>query len=282
MSRNLLFSEYPMFDRIMEERPDLCRRVLETALGVPVDEVSNVVAERTLQPRVGSHGVRLDAWVRTSDALYDVEMQTYSREGLGRRMRYYQSAMDTAMLRPGATYDSLPESFIVFICLHDEFKEGLPVYTFDMICDESGSVVLGHGFRWVVLNASAWEMLPDGPLRGLLRYVATEEVGGDGLTADLAAAVEAANEDAPWREESLVMLTLEEDMRAQGRLLQKKGREEGLAEGRAEGRAAGRAEGADQLGKLIAQLMDAGRFEDARRAATDAEYREGLLEELDS
>ena len=116
----------------------------------------------------------------------------------------------------------------------------------------------------------------------LSRYVATEEVGGDGLTADLAAAVEAANEDAPWREESLVMLTLEEDMRAQGRLLQKKGREEGLAEGRAEGRAAGRAEGADQLGKLIAQLMDAGRFEDARRAATDAEYREGLLEELDS
>ena len=54
------------------------------------------------------------------------------------------------------------------------------------------------------------------------------------------------------------------------------------AEGRAEGRAAGRAEGADQLGKLIAQLMDAGRFEDARRAATDAEYREELLEELDS
>lgn len=190
MSRNLLFSEYPMFDRIMEERPDLCRRVLETALGYP--------------------------WTRYATS------------------------------------------------------------------SPSGSVVLGHGFKWVVLNASAWEMLPDGPLRGLLRYVATEEVGGDGLTADLAAAVEAANEDAPWREESLVMLTLEEDMRAQGRLLQKKGREEGLAEGRAEGRAAGRAEGADQLGKLIAQLMDAGRFEDARRAATDAEYRERLLEELDS
>lgn len=124
MSRNLLFSEYPMFDRIMEERPDLCRRVLETALGVPVDEVRNVVAERTLQPRVGSHGVRLDAWVRTSDALYDVEMQTYSREGLGRRMRYYQSAMDTAMLRPGATYDSLPESFIVFIAYTTSSRRG--------------------------------------------------------------------------------------------------------------------------------------------------------------
>lgn len=162
MSRNLLFSEYPMFDRIMEERPDLCRRVLETALGVPVDEVRNVVAERTLQPRVGSHGVRLDAWVRTSDALYDVEMQTYSREGLGRRMRYYQSAMDTAMLRPGATYDSLPESFIVFICLHDEFKEGLPVYTFDMICDEEwirgtwARLQMGRAQRFRLGDVARW------------------------------------------------------------------------------------------------------------------------------
>ena len=44
-------------------------------------------------------------------------------------MRYYQSAMDYwRMLRPGATYDSLPESFIVFICLHDEFRRA-PVYT---------------------------------------------------------------------------------------------------------------------------------------------------------
>lgn len=274
MSRNLLFSEYPMFDRIMEERPDLCRRVLEVALGVPVDEVRNVIAERTLQPRVGSHGVRLDAMVRTASAVYDVEMQTYSRKGLGRRMRYYQGAMDTALLRPSIRYKSLPESYIVFICLQDELEAGFPVYTFDMVCDESGAVALGHGFKWVVLNASAWEVLPEGPLRGLLRYVATEEVGGDGLTADLAAAVETANEDAPWREESLVMLTLEEDMRVQGYYMREEGREEGLAEGRAEG--------ADQLGKLIAQLMDAGRFEDARRAATDAEYRERLLEEFGS
>ena len=77
------------------------------------------------------------------------------------------------------------------------------------------------------------------------------------------------------------MLTLEEDMRAQGRLLQKKGREEGLAEGRAEGRAAGRAEGADQLGKLIAQLYGC-RSLRTPPCGDRYEYREGLLEELDS
>ena len=104
------------------------------ALGVPVDEVCNVVAERTVQPRLGSHGVRLDAMVHTKSAVYDVEMQTIARRGIGRRMRYYQGAMDTAMLPPGADYTRLADSYIVFICLQDEFGAGCPVYTFDMAC----------------------------------------------------------------------------------------------------------------------------------------------------
>lgn len=139
---------------------------------------------------------------------------------------------------------------------------------------------LGHGFSWVVLNASAWRALPEGGLRGLLRYVATEEVGDDKLAADLAAAVEAANEDAAWREEALTMLTIEEDMRAQARFMMEEAREEGLAKGLAEGRAAGRIEGADKLGALVVQLIDAGRLDEARRAATDALYRERMIEEL--
>ncbi len=139
---------------------------------------------------------------------------------------------------------------------------------------------LGHGFSWVVLNASAWRALPEGGLRGLLRYVATEEVGDDKLAADLAAAVEAANEDAAWREEALTMLTIEEDMRAQARFMMEEAREEGLAKGLAEGRAEGRIEGADKLGALVVQLIDAGRLEDARRAATDAQYREQMIEEF--
>lgn len=149
-----------------------------------------------------------------------------------------------------------------------------------MACAEDGGVGLGHGFSWVVLNASAWRALPEGGLRGLLRYVATEEVGDDKLAADLAAAVEAANEDAAWREEALTMLTIEEDMRAQARFMMEEAREEGLAKGLAEGRAEGRAEGADKLGALVVQLIDAGRLDEARRAATDALYRERMIEEL--
>lgn len=149
-----------------------------------------------------------------------------------------------------------------------------------MACAEDGGVGLGHGFSWVVLNASAWRALPEGGLRGLLRYVATEEVGDDKLAADLAAAVEAANEDAAWREEALTMLTIEEDMRAQARFMMEEAREEGLAKGLAEGRAAGRIEGADKLGALVVQLIDAGRLDEARRAATDALYRERMIEEL--
>ena len=117
-----------------------------------------------------------------------------------RRMRYYQSAMDTAMLgarEPPTTV--CPRALSFHLPDTTSSRRGLPVYTFDMICDESGSVVLGHGFKWVVLNASAWEMLPDGPLRGLLRYVATEEGRRRRPYRRSAVAVEAANEDAPWR-----------------------------------------------------------------------------------
>ena len=84
------------------------------------------------------------------------------------------------------------------------------------------------------------------------------------------------------------MLTIEEDMRAQARFMMEEAREEGLAKGLAEGRekglaeglAEGRAEGADKLGALVVQLIDAGRLEDARRAATDAQYREQMIEEF--
>lgn len=298
--RDLLFSEYPMFDYVMEHRTDLCRRVLETVLGEPVEEVANVIAERSLQPRIGSHGVRFDAIVRTTGKIYDVEMQTYSRKGIGRRMRYYQSAIDTAMLPPGADYERLPECYVVFICLEDEFRRGCPIYTFDMVCREDPDVALRHGFAWVVLYASAWQELPESPLRGLLRYVATGETGGDGLAVDLASAVAEANTQTAWKKEALAMLTLEEDMRVQARLMQEEAREEGLeegravglalghaeglaqglAEGRAEGHAEGRAKGAEEMGSLVALLLDADRIDDARRAAADAEYRAQLLQEF--
>ncbi|MCM1125093.1 MAG: hypothetical protein NC429_01345 [Lachnospiraceae bacterium] len=66
---------------------------------------------------------------------------------------------------------------------------------------------------------------------------------------------------------------------------ERKGRAEGEVTGEARGRIAGMAEGKiageNRFAKLVQILMDAGRNDDLRRAATDQKYREWLYREAD-
>ena len=311
--RMLEFCDWPMFDRIMMDA-SLCREVLEVILDRPVSQVEHVIAERDIRPSFASHGVRLDAFVQTDNEVYDIEMQTSRKGKLGRRLRYYQGSIDTLSLHRGEEYEKLPPCFIIFICTCDPFGCSLPVYTFDMTCAESDGVVLDHGFTWIVLSAPAWRARPQGSLRNLLHYVMTGDAGADKLVRKINEAVIAANNDEVWRREKVELLTWERDMEIQKRIAIEEGiaegraegrarglaegrargiaegRAEGLAEGLAEGRAEGRAEGfsagieegESRLAALIAALMEAGRTEDAHRAATDADAREQLQREIGS
>ena len=49
---------------------------------------------------------------------------------------------------------------------------------------------------------------------------------------------------------------------------------------REEGRAEGRAEGEDRLARLMKLLLNLHRFDDARKAATDASFRDELYREF--
>ena len=54
----------------------------------------------------------------------------------------------------------------------------------------------------------------------------------------------------------------------------------GRAEGREEGKMEGKAEGENRFAKLVQLLIDSGRNEDLRKAATDQKYREQLYMEV--
>ena len=213
-------------------------------------------------------------------------------------------------------YQELPPCIIIFICMHDPFDEGLPVYTLDVNCLEKPSARIGHGFLWKALSAPAWDKLPEGRLQNLLHYVWTGEAGEDPLTGQLAVAVKKANKNENWRKEKMALLTFEEDMEIQRRIAEKKGqergqiiglqmgleqglaegleqglaegrehglaegREQGLAEGREQGLAEGRAEAASEVASLMALLLGAERLDDARRAAVDESYRDELMREF--
>lgn len=59
--------------------------------------------------------------------IYNVEMQN-TRDELPRRARYYQSGIDRHTLEKGDGYDSLRESYVIFVCNYDHFNRGLAVY----------------------------------------------------------------------------------------------------------------------------------------------------------
>ena len=219
--RDLSFSDGPMFGRVMED-VDICREVIERILDVPMGPVELVDIEHVIEPALWHKGVRMDVFVRTIDGLYNVEMQTYRRSDLGRRIRYYQAAIDVAELHKGRSYEALPESYIVVLCDFDPFDGGCPVYTFEARCLEDPDVPLGHGCHWLLLNATAWSGMAASPLRNLLQYVATGTAGEDDLVARIARAVQRGNEDARWKEQAMQILTYEEDLAMQWDILKRK------------------------------------------------------------
>ena len=147
-------------------------------------------------------------------------------------------------------------------------------------CREQPDFDCGHGFRWVILDASRWREIAGGPLRDLLRFVDTGTTPqDDSLIRLIEDEMACINIDAAWKESMMPFLTVEDDARIQARISYEDGRSEGLAEGRSEGLAEGRSEGEAAMAALMERLFAEGRAEDARRAAADADARARLLEE---
>ena len=119
--RNLKFTDRWMFNRVLCEE-EVCRKVLRAALGIEVGEIAYLNAEQAKEPAAASRGVRMDVFAREGSRVLDIEMQVSPEDRIGRRMRYYQAAIDATELGPGEDYELLPESFVVFFCATDPFR----------------------------------------------------------------------------------------------------------------------------------------------------------------
>ena len=282
----LTISDSPMFERVMGDA-EICKGMIRVILGIEVDSIEYRNVEQRVVPQLGSKGVRLDAFVKADGRVYDIEMQSYRQPFLGARFRYYQSVIDTDSMNEGDDYGDIPESFIVFLCSHDPFGAGLPVYRIERVCLEDPTLDIGCSAHWVALNASAYRAAPE-PLANLLQYVARGTVlQGDELVARIDAAVRKANADRKWVSDAMGIMTMERNhamlLSIERREAEKRGREEGLAKGRAEGqaegRAEGRAEGESRIKKLVSHLVADGRTDELVRIADDPQLVERLCEE---
>lgn len=289
-----------MFGHVMRNE-EICKGFLETVLGMNVGRIEYINAEQTTEPGLDSRGVRLDVYAEAGRRVFDVEMQVADRLCLGKRMRYYQSAIDAGLLEKGADFDELRESYIIFLCTHDPYGLDLPLYRFERICVDESTCDCNCGAHWMVLNSKAYGKLPDGRLRDLLKYVDSGKSSGDGLVSKIDSAVHDMNRDASWVDSAYwsvsgIVEDAEREVRIARRYYKKEGlregrelglsqglaegRAKGHAEGKAEGRAEGRAEADRQYKTLIDRLLDAGRLDDLRKMTDDAAYRQKLCAEF--
>ena len=227
------------------EQPKICQLVLEIILGQKVPGVK-VHAEHSVLVSSDFRSVRFDVYA--SDELqvgYNVEAQNENEGNLPKRSRYHQAEMDVSSLKPGADFNDLKPSYVIFICTFDPFKKGLYRYTFEERCLEC-NLALGDGTRKIFLNTKGKndEEVP-AELVHFLKYMeqSTDEYVSGVTEQSIIQLHEQVTELKKWRELEARFMTGEELMQQRER----KGRLAGLAEGKAAGLAEGKADSIFEL-----------------------------------
>ncbi|WP_462332278.1 Rpn family recombination-promoting nuclease/putative transposase [Schwartzia sp. (in: firmicutes)] len=232
--RNATISNNFMF-RLVMEKPELCRQLLERVLDVKISEISYPEAEKSLEAQLTSKGVRLDIYVTLADGTaMDVEMQASDsfKEALGKRTRYYQSLLDNDSLKKGDLYSRLRKTYIIFICTFDPFEKNLAKYTFSSRCHEDCELSLNDDVYKIFLNTHGDRHKVSKGLANLMDYINNNEPNDD-FTRSLQEEVELQRDDDGKR---ALYMTYEQtlmEMEEKGKII---GREQGRAEGREEGR----------------------------------------------
>lgn len=121
--------------------------------------MTEVKVEQVILNKVGKRAIRLDAWAKSSDSRqFNMEMQNNtSNDDVRKRSRYYQSMLDTPILKSGkeTRYKHLPSTVIIFITQDDIFGKDLAKYTFTEQCKEIAGLELEDGTTKIFLNMSS-------------------------------------------------------------------------------------------------------------------------------
>ena len=213
-----------LFCKIMSSEPELCKELLELLLEIEIDHLEPPVAEMTMQDTIESKSVRFDVYAKSDGQVFDIEMQTTKKKNLPKRARYYQSIIDADTLRGGMDYRQLKDSYVIFLCLEDFFKKGLPVYKFENLCvDGERTIPLNDRAFKIFFNASKYDKLEGEKQRNFFKFLKGEDAVDD-FSKQLEEKVVRAKKNADWRRQ---YMTWEQELREE----LDEAREEILAEG---------------------------------------------------
>ena len=149
----LTITDNYMFQAVMRD-PDCVKPLLEMVIGKAIRKIVFVEPEKTQETGYNSRGIRMDVYIEDDkNTVYDVEMQASRKRHLGKRFRYYQSAIDVSILNKGKDVGKLKTSYIIFITTYDPFGKGWYVYPFETSCVWDPAVKMNDASTWYVLNA---------------------------------------------------------------------------------------------------------------------------------
>jgi len=209
-----------IFGRTMEMYPDLCRYLLELILHMKIKEIFYPEREKTIEAKTDGKGIRLDVYAeeKGTKRSFDVEMQISNSDNLAKRMRYYQGLIDIDKLKRGQHYSSLGESFIIFICPFDRFKQGRHLYSFRERCDQDTSLELSDGAIKIFLSTKGTSNDISDELKAFLKYVDSGIISGE-FVKKLDGAVNTVKNNEKVRHDfmTLQMYLLEHEIEAEER-----------------------------------------------------------------
>jgi len=201
-------------------------------LGDEIGEISSVTAEKSIDTSAISRSIRLDVYVKDGQGrIYDIEMQMTNNRDLLKRTRYYVDQIDIDNLEHGEGYESLKDTYVIFICPFNFRDSNLPRYTLEQKCIEEPDGDFSDGTKKIIICATPETIEKEERLRDFYRYI-IESVPEEGFTSRLDEAVQRTRENPKWRKADM---TLKEYAEEEARIARRQARAEALAEGRAEG-----------------------------------------------
>lgn len=231
--RNATISNNFMF-RLVMEKPELCRQLLERILDTKIRKIVYPEAEKSLEAQLTSKGIRLDIYVTLEDGtVIDVEMQAAdsTKDTLAKRTRYYQSILDNDALKKGELYSKLRQTIIIFICTFDPFNRNFSRYTFSSRCHEDYKLSLEDGVCKIFLNTYGDKHRISRELANFMDYMNGSEPNDD-FTRRLQAEVELQRDDDGRR---MLYMTYSQTLLE----MEAKGIEQGIKQGFKQGIAQG-------------------------------------------
>ena len=252
--QDLTIKDNFLFGAVMSVEEN-CKGFLEMVLGFSIAQVV-VSKEKSIVYHPEYKGVRLDIYAEDENHThYNVEMQVKKKTALGKRSRYYHSQMVMEALASGEDYETMPDTFVIFVCDFDPFGEHLYCYTFGNECRENKNVKLDDGSCTIFLNTKG-ENVEEVPVElvRFLKFVTadleeSEEDFQDKLVKQFQETIHNIKTDREMGERYMIF---EEMLREE----KQEGRQEGLLEGRIEGRIEATREGIFELLEDLGEVPD--------------------------